>query len=108
MSYCIINCTVQNKKSAVEIAKQLVKKKLIACCNIIPSVTSVYMWKGKLQEDNEVLMIMKTETTLFEQIETEIKKLHSYDIPEIICIPVNNGSRKYLDWVDEQIIIKEE
>ncbi len=108
MSYCIINCTIDNKKDAVEIAKKLVKKKLIACCSIIPSVTSVYEWDGDLCEDNEFLMIMKTETELFGLIEKEIKKMHTYELPELICIPVNNGSRKYLDWVDEQTInIKE-
>lgn len=107
MSYCIINCTIQNKKAAAELAKHLVKKKLIACCSIVPSVVSIYSWDDKIQEDNEVLMIMKTETTFFKQIETEINKFHSYDIPEIICIPINNGSRKYLKWVDEQLLNKE-
>ncbi len=102
MSYCIVQCTTSNKEEAVKIAKSLVKKKLIACCNIIPAVTSVYKWKNKLQEYTEVLMIMKTETALFSHIETEIKKLHSYDIPEIICTPIINGSREYLDWLDEQ------
>lgn len=104
MSYCLINCTVNSKKEAVEISKHLVKKKLIACCNIIPSVTSVYEWDNKINEDNEFLMVMKTETELFQKIETEIKKMHTYDVPEIICIPVINGSRKYLDWIDEQTL----
>ncbi len=102
MSYCIVQCTVANKKEAVIIAKQLVKLKLIACCNIIPSITSVYKWKNKMYEENEALMIMKTETALFSQIETEIKNIHTYDVPEIICIPITNGSREYLDWVDKQ------
>ena len=102
MSYCTVQCTAANKEEAVKIAKSLVKKKLIACCNIIPEVISVYKWKNKMHEDNEVLMIMKTETELFGHIETEIKKLHSYDVPEIICIPIVNGSQDYLDWVDEQ------
>ncbi len=104
MSYCMIHCTVQNKKAAIEIAKNLTKKRLIACCNIIPSVTSIYIWKNKIQEDNEVLMIMKTETELYKQIEIEIKTMHNYDIPEIICTPIIHGNRKYLDWIDEQII----
>ena len=102
MSYCIINCTVENKSTAVEISKKLLSKKLIACCSIIPSVLSVYHWKGEVKEDNEVLMVMKTETELFSAIEEEIKKMHSYDIPEIICIPIINGNREYLDWVDKE------
>lgn len=102
MSYCIVNCTAKDKKEAVEISKKLLQKKLIACCNIIPSVTSLFEWDGNICEEKEVLMIMKTETHLFEAIETEVKKMHSYTIPELICIPVTGGSRRYLDWVDEQ------
>ena len=104
MSYCIVNCTIDSKEKAIEIAKKLVEEKLIACCNIIPSITSVYKWKGKLNEDNEVLMIMKTETALFVQIEEEITKLHPYDIPEIICTPIINGNEDYLKWLDEQTL----
>ena len=102
MSYCIVNCTARDKKEAIEIAEKLVKKRLVACCNIVPSVTSLYEWDGKLCEEKEVLMIMKTETELFEAIETEVKKMHSYNVPELICIPITGGSRRYLDWVDEQ------
>ncbi len=102
MSYCIVNCTTSTKKEAVEIAKTLVKKKLIACCSIIPSVLSIYEWQGEFHEDKEFLMVMKTETELYTRIEAEIKKMHSYNLPEIICIPVTNGCRKYLDWVDKQ------
>ncbi len=103
MSYCIVHCTAKNKKEALEIAEVLVEKRLIACCNIISSVTSVYEWDGVLHEDKEVLMIMKTETEMFKQIENIIKKVHSYNMPELICIPIINGSRKYLDWVDYQV-----
>lgn len=106
MTYCIINCTTATKEQAVEISKHLVDKKLIACCNIIPAVTSVYEWNDKLCSDEECLMIMKTKTQLFKQIETEIKQLHSYEIPEIICIPVSEGSYEYLNWIDKKIITK--
>ncbi len=102
MSYCTVQCSVSDKQEAVSISKHLVEKKLIACCNIIPSVTSVYEWKGKINEDSEALMIMKTRTELFKEVEAEIKKLHSYDLPEIICIPVIDGSKEYLSWVNEQ------
>lgn len=101
MSYCIVNCTARDKKEATEIAKKLIEKRLIACCNIIPSVTSLYVWNG-ICEEKEVMMIMKTETELFEAIETVINKMHSYALPELICIPITGGSRRYLDWVDEQ------
>lgn len=102
MAYCIINCTTKNKEEAIYIAKSLVERKLIACCNIVPSITSVYEWKNDLCCDEECLMVMKTKTELFNEVEIAIKELHTYDTPEIICIPINNGSREYLSWVNEQ------
>lgn len=104
MTYCIINCTASNKEEAIKISKYLVQNKLIACCNIVSSVTSVYSWKDQINEDNEVLMIMKTKTSLYKKVEKEIKNLHSYETPEIICIPVTDGSLDYLAWVKEQTI----
>ncbi len=103
MTYCIIQATATNEEEAKKIAKHLVEKKLIACCSIIPKVTSIYTWQGKINEDNESLMIIKTKTQLYSQIEEEIKKLHSYEVPEIICIPINTGSKEYLSWLEEQI-----
>ena len=102
MAYCIINCTTRNKEEAIYIAKSLVERKLIACCNIVPSITSVYEWENDLCCDEECLMVMKTKTELFNEVEITIKELHSYDTPEIICIPINNGSSEYLSWVNEQ------
>lgn len=102
MTYCIIKSTAANKEDAELIAKHLVEEKLIACCNIIENVTSVYNWNNKLNQDSEVLMIMKTKTQLYAKIEEEIKKLHKYDIPEIICIPIISGSKDYLNWIEEQ------
>ncbi len=102
MEYCLINCTAPSFLEAKNIAKHLVETKLIACCSIIPKVTSIYIWENNLHEDNEVLMIMKTKVNLFEKIEAQIKKLHSYDVPEIICIPISNGSLEYLNWINDQ------
>ncbi len=102
MTYCIIQSTTANEEEAKKIARHLVEKKLIACCSIIPTVTSIYRWKDEITEDNEVLMIMKTKAELYSKVEKEIKKLHSYEVPEIICIPINAGSKEYLNWIDEQ------
>ena len=102
MAYCIINCTTKNKEEAIYIAKSLVERRLIACCNIVPSITSVYEWENDLCCDEECLMVMKTKTELFNEVEITIKELHSYDTPEIICIPINNGSSEYLSWVNDQ------
>lgn len=102
MTYCVINCTTANKENAINIAKQLVNKKLIACCNIVPAITSVYEWNNELCCDDECLMIMKTRTVLFEKVKEEIKKLHKYEVPEIICLPITNGNKEYLDWIEKQ------
>ena len=104
MTYCVINCTTANIEDAKEIAKHLVENKLIACCNIIPSITSVYNWENELCCDEEYLMMMKTKTSLFKKVEKEIKKMHKYETPEIICLPITDGSKEYLSWVSEQTI----
>ena len=104
MTYCVINCTTANIEDAKEIAKHLVENKLIVCCNIIPSITSVYNWENELCCDEEYLMIMKTKTSLFKKVEKEIKKMHKYETPEIICLPITAGSKEYLSWVSEQTI----
>ncbi len=104
MTYCIIQSTAANEEEAQKIAKHLVEKKLIACCSIIPKVKSIYTWRGEINEDNEALMIMKTKTQLYSQAEEEIKRLHSYEVPEIICISVQAGSKDYLHWISEQTL----
>ena len=102
MSYCVIYCTTATKEDAIAISKHLVKEKLIACCNILPNVTSVYEWKNEMCIDEEYLLMMKTKEELFPQIEQKIKKLHKYETPEIICMPIKDGSKEYLDWIMAQ------
>ena len=102
MSYCIIKTTTSNEAEAELIAKHLVENKLTACCSVIPKIKSIYIWKGSLSSDSEALIIMKTRLELYSQIEKEIKKLHKYENPEIICIPIIKGSEEYLSWIDEQ------
>ncbi|MCD7878414.1 MAG: divalent-cation tolerance protein CutA [Candidatus Gastranaerophilales bacterium] len=104
MTYCIINCTVQNENDAQLIAKHLINKQLIACCNIIPAILSIYKWDGHICEDSEVLMIMKTKSVLYKQVEQEIKNIHKYDVPEIISVPIIDGNKAYLDWLDKETL----
>ena len=102
MTYCIINCTVANKDDGIKIAQRLIEKKLIACCNIVDNITSLYTWDNKLNTDSEALLIMKTKTQLYAEVEKEIKNMHSYDVPEIICTPIIAGSKEYVNWIEEQ------
>ena len=102
MKYCTVYCTAPNKEDAERISTELVKKKLVACCNIIEGVTSVFVWQGELNKDEEVLIIMKTRTELFKKVRTEIKKLHKYEVPEIIAMPIEAVNDDYAKWMDEQ------
>lgn len=93
--------TTPNEDMAAEIAKALVQTQLAACANIIKDVRSIYSWQGKVQDDREVLMIVKTRRGLFDRLESKVKELHSYEVPEIIALPVIIGSEDYLRWLRE-------
>lgn len=99
--HCIIFTTCPNKKVANNIIDTLLKKKLIACANVLPGVKSKYLWKGKIKSSTEVLMIIKTKSKLFNAVKKEIKSLHSYKVPEIVCVKIDKGSKDYLKWVKD-------
>lgn len=98
--FCIVFVTAKNEEEGKNIQEQLVKEKLAACVNSLP-VESCYTWKGKMERESEVLLIMKTKTSLFEKLAKRVKELHSYDVPEIIALPILKGSEGYLKWIDE-------
>lgn len=102
MSNCIIYCTVPNEFNANLIASSLVEENLAACINILPSVTSVYKWEGIIQNNTEMLMMIKTREEKFEAVEAKIKQLHEYSLPEIIAIPIIKGSEEYQNWILEE------
>ncbi len=93
------------RDTAQQLAKILVEERLAACVNIIPKLTSVYIWEGKLQEDEEALLLVKTTSAGVERLCTRLRELHSYDVPEIITLNVNKneGNPDYLRWVAEQV-----
>jgi len=101
MSYTILFITCPNFKSAKKITEHLLKKKLVACVNILPVIKSEYCWKGKIESHSEVLMIVKTKASLYKQIEKEVEKLHPYTVPEIISFKIDKGNEDYLDWISE-------
>ena len=86
-----------------DIAHALLDRKLAACVNIIPSITSLYTWEGELCVDEEVLLIIKTTTSAFDALTTAVKEIHPYDVPEIIALPLAGGSKDYLDWIHEVV-----
>lgn len=104
MEFIVIYCTVPNKQEGKEIAKDLVANKLVACVNIIDKVESVFSWDGKLCEEKEALLIIKTKKELFEKIKLAIQKLHSYTVPEIIATPIIEADETYLKWIDHETL----
>ena len=97
--YSVILTTAAGKDAAKKIANLLVEKHLAACAQMFP-IESVYFWQGKICEDNEVALFIKSKTSLFDEIAETIKANHEYEIPEIIQIPVTNGLSDYLGWID--------
>ncbi len=93
--------TVTNEDEAAIIARAVVEAKLAACANITGNIRSIYSWQGKVEDDSEVLMILKTRQDLFEELSEKIKELHSYDVPEIIALPIIMGSKDYLTWIKD-------
>ncbi|TLU67082.1 divalent-cation tolerance protein CutA [Thalassotalea litorea] len=101
--YQIILCTCPDKNSALTIANALVDEQLAACVNIQDSVTSVYQWQGERQQDQEVMMIIKSTHSLFAAIEERITALHPYDVAEIIALDIQQGNEAYLNWIDSMV-----
>jgi periplasmic divalent cation tolerance protein len=99
----VILVTAANQDESRKIARRLVEAELAACVNILPPIESVYRWQGQIAEEGECLLIIKSAKALFAEIETEILRLHSYQTPEIICLPIVEGSFKYLQWISESV-----
>lgn len=99
--FIVILCTVSSKDEGNKIAGSLVQKRLAACANIIDGISSIYEWKGEICKDEENLMIIKSRKSLFEEIKKEILSLHSYELPEIVSLPITDGLEPYLDWIKE-------
>ena len=102
-SALLVYCTVPDISSAKNIAHLLVSKKLAACCNIVSNISSLYRWQGNIEEANEYLLLIKTISRRYEQLEKEIKMVHPYSVPEIIAAPIENASQAYVDWIIENV-----
>ena len=93
--------TVPNMEEGKKIAKYLVENKIAACVNIIPGIYSIYEWKDKIEENNELLLLIKTTEQKSAQLIQKVKELHSYDVPECIGLRIEKGSEDYLNWINE-------
>ncbi|MEN2985512.1 MAG: divalent-cation tolerance protein CutA [Thermodesulfovibrionaceae bacterium] len=101
MDYMVVFVTVANEEEAAKIAKAIVEEKLAGCVNIVRNVRSIYLWQGKIEDESEVLMIIKTKAELFDKLSEKIKSIHSYTVPEIIGLKIKKGSESYLKWLSE-------
>lgn len=99
MEPVVIYITAPKEEEAARIARSLVEERLAGCVNIIRGVRSIYSWEGKVEDEAEVLMIAKSRRSLFDQLAKRVKELHSYTVPEIIAVPVTEGSEDYLKWL---------
>jgi periplasmic divalent cation tolerance protein len=98
--YQIILCTCPDKDTGEKIARLLINDKLAACVNILPGITSIYLWQEQMESAQEHLLLIKANKSCYQAIETTIKMHHPYELPEIIAVSIENGLPEYLHWID--------
>lgn len=95
----VVLITAGDQAEARSMASALVQEKLAACVNIVPGVESIYYWEGNICSDEEFLLVVKTRKALFPQLEERVREMHTYDVPEIIALPIEEGSQDYFNWL---------
>jgi len=100
--YIIVLITGPSEEESARIGHALVGERLAACVNIIPAVRSIYRWEGRIEDEKEVLLIIKTKRVLFERLQERVKELHSYAVPEIIAFQLVEGNEAYLNWLGQE------
>jgi len=101
-NYLVVLITVGSTDEAGKIGDALVSQRKAACVNIIPRISSVFRWEGKIEREQESLLLVKTRAELFPTVVDLVKRIHSYDVPEIIALPVVGGNEDYLAWLGEE------
>lgn len=99
----IVLCTCPDMGTAEGIANRLVAEKLAACVNVLPGLTSVYLWKGVVEKDVELLLLIKTTSEAYPGLEAAIRAAHPYELPEIVCVPIVAGLAGYLEWIEDAV-----
>ena len=96
----VILCTCGSDEEAERIARSLVESRLAACVNVLPGVRSYYRWQGAVEDATERLLVIKSSRALFADLRSTLEKIHSYEVPEIIALPIVDGAQNYLSWLD--------
>jgi periplasmic divalent cation tolerance protein len=99
--HVVVLCTVGGAEDAERIARELVERRLAACVNVVPGLVSIYRWKGRVERDEERLLLIKTRAERFLELKAALVALHPYELPEVLALPVQAGHEPYLDWIDE-------
>lgn len=102
-AYIVVFITTDDAREAQQISKVLLEQRKAACVNIISNVDSLFWWEGKLDSARENLLIAKTKASLLPEVINLVKKVHSYDVPEIIALPIVGGNQEYLDWIEKSV-----
>ncbi len=100
----LIYVTVENEDDAEYMARAVVSERLAACANIIPKMKSIYNWQGGVQESDEVVLILKTMSNMFDKVEAKVKELHSYDVPCIVSMPTDKVSKDFAEWIKGEVV----
>ncbi len=101
--FSVVLTNVKNQSEAKAISEALISERLAACANVIPNVGSVYLWKGKVERCREVMLLLKTSDNKLDKLMARLKKLHSYEVPELIVLRIERGLTKYLKWMKESL-----
>jgi len=101
--FYVVLTTTKDSAEAERIAKRLVDERLAACVNVLPNMSSTYRWKGKVEHASEALLFMKTSHDRLDRLIARVKELHSYEVPEILALPIERGSQEYLKWLEESL-----
>jgi len=107
MNCLVVICNVPDEETAMHIATVLVQEQLAACVNILPACRSVYRWQGRLEQSNEIPLLIKTTKDAYPALEQQLSALHPYDVPEIIALPMVQGLPAYLTWVSESVLSRD-
>jgi len=100
----VVLSTCDSDEHASTLARHLVDKRLAACVNILPGVRSIYRWQDKTEEASEFLLVIKTSRERFTALRAEIEKVHTYEVPEVVALPIVDGSEAYLGWLDRELV----
>jgi periplasmic divalent cation tolerance protein len=100
--FLLVLTTLPEEKKAKEIAEKLIEERLAACVTVSPASQSFYRWEGRITKDQEHILFIKTKASAYGRLEARLKELHPYTVPEIIALPIERGSEKYLSWLSEE------